>query len=463
MYGLKRVIVKRTQDIHVASRKSISNDFNLPIRSMNRISQLLLLIFCSFFSYQSYAQLTFGTQVRPRAEFRNGFKTLNGEDRSPAFFIEQRARLFADYNTDKFQVRINFQDVRIWGSTSQIYKTDPNTVTNVYEAWGLYRFSKTWSLKIGRMAWDYDNARFLGDLRWAAQSRSHDGLVFRYQNDEDNLQLDLGGAFNQVGFEPALLSETYYSGVNNYKTNQFLYLKKQMEGAGISILIHNDGRQVLADSSLAMRQTYGMTGSGNVGGLTLGGEFYYQGGKNARDVTVNAFLISTYLKFKTSPTPITIGMDYLSGTSTTDTEDKSFVPLYGTNHKFYGFMDYFYVGNPHGQGGNIAGLMDVHLKTKFKTGEASSLVINGHFFQSAADIYNPLDVNIEESKYLGTEVDLVYTLTMYKDVKLNLGYSQMFAGESMELVKLAPGDSNRLNNWIWAMIDFNPSVVVREF
>ncbi|MDW3196791.1 MAG: alginate export family protein [Cytophagales bacterium] len=429
---------------------------------MTRINHLILLFFFSFISFPTIAQLTFGTQVRPRAEFRNGFKTLNGDDRSPAFFIEQRARLFADYDTEKFRVRVNFQDVRIWGSTSQIYKTDPNVVTNVFEAWGLYRFSNTWSLKIGRMAWDYDNARFLGDLRWAAQSRSHDGMVFRYQSDNSQFQLDLGAAFNQVGFEPAILSETFYSGVNNYKTNQFLYLKKGFNDTNLSLLIHNDGRQVQADSSLAMRQTYGLTGTGNLGGLAWGGELFYQGGKNARDVSVNAFFVSAYLKFKTAATPITIGIDYLSGTSTTDSEDKSFIPLYGTNHKFYGYMDYFYVGNPHGQGANISGLMDVHLKTKFKAGVQGSLVVNTHVFQSAADLYNPSDVTISESKYLGTEVDLVYTLTMTKDVKFNLGYSQMFASESMELIK-STGDSNSLNNWIWTMIDFNPSVVVKAF
>ena len=34
-------------------------------------------------------------------------------------------------------------------------------------------------------------------------------------------------------------------------------------------------------------------------------------------------------------TTLTVGSDYLSS---------GFKPLFGTNHKFYGFMDYFYVG-----------------------------------------------------------------------------------------------------------------------
>ena len=37
--------------------------------------------------------------------------------------------------------------------------------------------------------------------------------------------------------------------------------------------------------------------------------------------------------------------------------------------------------------------------------------------------------------YLGTEVDLVYTNNIMKNVKLNVGYSQMFASSSMSLIK----------------------------
>lgn len=409
-----------------------------------------------------FAQLTVGSQIRPRAEFRNGFKTLTQDNRDAAFFIEQRSRLFADYNAEKFRVKINFQDIRIWGSTSQIYKTDPNTTTNVYEAWGLYRLSPNWSFKLGRMDLDYDNARFLGDLDWAAQGRSHDAVLISYQSDSSDLRLDIGGAFNQQGFEPSKLSETFYTGVNNYKTMQFAWLHKELSKAKFSVLIHNDGRQIQGDSSVAMRQTYALIGSGKAGGLDVGGEFYYQGGKNAADVDVSAFLLSAFATFKTDLTPITLGFDYVSGTSIEDDKDKSFNPLYGTNHKFYGYMDYFYVGNAHGQQGNIAGLLDVHLKTRFKTGKSSSLVANAHVFSSAADLYNPADNAQSESKYLGTELDLVFNMRIDKNVNFNLGYSQMWAGESMEFVKTTAGDHTALNNWVWFMINFNPILFKTE-
>ena len=428
---------------------------------MKPVKTLLPLVGILFFHHALFAQLIVGTQIRPRAEFRNGFKTLTEEGRDPAFFIEQRSRLFADYKAGPFQVKINFQDVRIWGSTSQIYKSDP-TLTNIYEAWGLYHFNPKWSVKIGRMDLDYDNARFLGDLDWAAQGRSHYAFLISFKNDSSDLRLDVGGAFNQIGFEPTKLSETFYAGVNNYKTMQFAWLHKKFAGAKLSMLIHNDGRQVASDSSLAMRQTYGLIGSGKVAGLDVGGEFYFQGGKNGADTDVSAFLVSAYATIKTGITPLTLGFDYVSGTSVNDNKDKSFNPLYGTNHKFYGYMDYFYVGNAHGQQGNIAGLLDVHVKTRFKTGAKSSLVANTHIFNSAAELYNPTDADQSESKYLGTEVDLVFNMNPDKNVNFNLGYSQMFAGASMELVKATPGDHTSFNNWVWLMINFNPTIFTSD-
>lgn len=424
---------------------------------MRRFKTCLSFIGFLFLQHTLYAQLIIGSQIRPRAEFRNGFKTLTEEGRDPAFFVEQRSRLFADYKAGPFQVKVNFQDVRIWGSTSQIYKSDP-TLTNIYEAWGLYQFDPHWSVKIGRMDLDYDNARFLGDLDWAAQGRSHDVLLVSFRNDSSDLRLDVGGAFNQTGFEPTKLSETLYTGVNNYKTMQFAWLHKKVAGGRFSLLFHNDGRQVSSDSSFAMRQTYALLGSGKVAGLNLGGEFYFQGGKNAAGTTVSAFLISAFATWNTRLTPVTLGFDYLSGTSINDDKDKSFNPLYGTNHKFYGFMDYFYVGNPHGQQGNISGLLDIHLKTRFKTGAKSSLIANTHMFSSAARLYNPTDITLSESRYLGTEVDLVFNMSLDNNVNLNLGYSQMLAGASMELVKTTPGDHTSFNNWVWFMINFNPVI-----
>ncbi|KAA3639418.1 MAG: hypothetical protein DWQ02_03760, partial [Bacteroidetes bacterium] len=323
---------------------------------------IAILILSSVTTYaQQESELTMGAQVRPRAEFRNGFKTLTEEGKDAAFFIEQRTRLFADYNAKKFRVHLNIQDVRIWGNVNQIYKDDA-ALSNIYEAWGEYRFNSMWSTKMGRMALDYDNARFFGNLGWAAQGRSHDAFLIKYTKEE--LKFDLGLAFNQTGFEPTKLSGTFYNR-NNYKNMQFVWINKSFGDLNVSALAQNDGRQVQADSTTAYRQTLALIPTYKAEKISVGAELYYQMGQNALDNDVSAYLLAVNFTYKTKLTPITIGVDHTSGTGVDDAlkgEVKSFAPLYGTNHKFYGFMDYFYVGNGHAN----AGLTDIYLKTKFK-------------------------------------------------------------------------------------------------
>ncbi len=421
------------------------------------MKNLLLSIILIGFALNATAQFKLGAEIRPRAEFRNGFKAPRNKNVSPAFFIEQRSRLYFNYNTEELILKLSIQDVRIWGSVNQIYKTDPN-LQNVYEAWGQFNFNEKFGVRAGRMELDYDNARFLGNLGWAAQARSHDALLFLWKNN-DGMKLDIGLAYNQNPlFEPGKLNNNFYdhSITNNYKTMQFAHFSIKKEGVKFSGLIHNDGRQIAADTSMAFRQTYAVLGDKSFGDIKLEGEFYYQGGKNGADVKVSAILAALYATIKTSVTPITVGGEYLSGTSAddaTNNEDKSFAPLYGTNHKFYGLMDYFYVGNGHSN----KGLIDLNIKTNFKLNKKSNLLARVHYFMSPTEIQDPNDAALKLSNSLGTEVDLVFNTKLHKAVNLKIGYSQMFATSSMLEVK-GTGDSNVASNWAWLMLTFKPTL-----
>ncbi|MCK5699925.1 MAG: alginate export family protein, partial [Cyclobacteriaceae bacterium] len=290
-------------------------------------------------STELFAQLTLTGELRPRTEFRNGFKKLRDAGTDPAFFIEQRSRLYIDFKKDKIWLNIALQDVRIWGTVNQIYKADPS-LQNVYEAWARYSFNEKYAFKVGRQAMNYDNARFMGNLDWAQQGRSHDALLFIKQDADRNCQLHLAFAYNQNVFEPSKLSGNDYLNMNNYKTMIMGWWNKKFEDGGISVLFHNDGRQVASDTSMAHRQTYAVLGNYNLGEIKLDGELYYQGGKNKSKTSVSGLLFTVHGTYTTDITPLTLGFEYLSGTSRADDKDKSFNPLYGTNHKFYGFMDY---------------------------------------------------------------------------------------------------------------------------
>lgn len=428
------------------------------MKKIIQIPTFALLVLIS--SEKLMAQFTITGELRPRTEFRNGFKRPKDKGDDPAFFIEQRSRIYLDYTLDKISMSIALQDIRMWGSTDQVYKSDP-TLQNVFEAWAKYAFDERYSLKVGRQALVYDNERFMGGLDWAQQGRSHDALFFSKKHADRNCDLNLAFAYNQrIPFEPGKLEGNDYFGVNNYKTMIFSHWNRTFDKGAISVLFHNDGRQIQADTSQAFRQTYAVLGNYNLGDVKLDGELYYQGGKDGNDLEVSALMFAVHGTYETDITPLTLGFEYLSGTVRSEDKNKSFNPLYGTNHKFYGFMDYFYVGNGHGQstGGRTSGLIDVHLKTKFKLGQKSNLGANLHYFASPVKIFEGFGINGDTyGATLGTEIDLVYTMTLSQNVKFNLGYSQMFATETMEAVK-GGGDASAFNNWAWAMISFKPQL-----
>lgn len=110
-------------------------------------------------------------------------------------------------------------------------------------------------------------------------------------------------------------------------------------------------------------------------------------------------------------------------------------------------MDYFYVGNH----ANNVGLNDIYTKMVFRTGKTTTLLTKAHYFSANAEL------NRNANAYLGTEVDLVFTKQLMKSVKLNIGYSQMFASGSMRLIKGNTTNENT-NNWAWVMLTVKPTL-----
>lgn len=414
------------------------------------------------------AQLSITGEITPRAEFRNGFKRPILDDQDPAFFVEQRSRLYVNYKAEKLEVQFNIQDVRFWGGDGQVYKSS-SALTAIHNAWGRYYVNDAFSIKAGRQTISYDNQRFFGGLEWAMQGRQHDALLFMYE--KDGLKLHVGGAYNQNpadGAEPIRLTGTDYTspGVNayhatgNYKYMQYLWANKKFEsGLTASLYIVNDARQdysfddtgakVFGDTN--DRQTYGlMAGLPVSDALTLNGEFFYQGGKVSGDTDLSAIMFSVSATLKTDITPLTLGIDHLSGddASTTD-KSEGFAPAFGTNHAFYGYMDYFYVGN-----GHAGGLQDIFLKTKFKVA-GGALLGNVHYFLSATDVTNQEGTTADRG--LGTEIDLVYVKKLADNITWKLGYSHMLASDGMKAVKgIATAAETGGNNWAWTQIIFKP-------
>ena len=419
-------------------------------------SLFLLLFVAAGFGLR--AQFTLSAEVRPRAEFRNGFKTPSSTGFDPAFFVEQRSRLYLDYAEEKYTFRLALQDVRLWGEVPQIFKSDLGN-TFLSEAWGQYRLTPGFSVKAGRQIISYDNERILGGLEWAQQGRRHDALLLQFEGDKKVNRLHLGFAFNSDDDvpEPALLQRpgaNFYTVNGNYKSLQYAWFNRTFaeEKGNLSLLALNATEQN-PDSTVSNKQTLGTYFTYQLGKVVVSGDAYAQTGKSG-DRTVRGFLGGLNATFQTKATPLTLGFEYISGKDDTDESDDVtyFIPDYGTNHAFNGFMDYFFVGPANG----TVGVTDLYLKTKWKVGSAA-LLAHGHHFLTGSE---QLDAAGEQlGKSMGTELDLVYVRKLADAVTLHVGYSHLLGTET--LTSLRPGN-RKSNNWAWTMITFQPTLLKTE-
>ncbi len=403
-------------------------------------------------------------EIRPRFEARHGYKTLASPDDDAATFVSQRARLNFNYSEEKFKVRLSIQNVSVWGDVSTLSSTSKNGFT-FHEAWGEYFFTPKFSMKLGRQEISYDDQRMFGSVGWAQQARSHDAFLLRFKPGK-NGKLDVGFALNANG--ETLFDEDYT--VNEYKSLQYAWYHTTFnEAMDLSLLFLNNGmpynKQVDlndTDQKTAYSQTLGGRFTYKKGIINLDAASYFQAGSTpngSRDakVDLSAYYFTANLKFKIGDQFLLgAGVELLSGNDmgADSTTDKAFKPFYGTNHKFNGWMDYFYVGSYF----NSVGLIDLNVPLKWSKNKFSVSLVP-HFFSADGTILN--SDNTEADSYLGTEIDLTAGYNIIKSVSVSAGYSQMFATESMEIIK--GGSKDEMNNWGWIMVTFKPNFFTKKF
>ena len=127
---------------------------------------------------------------------------------------------------------------------------------------------------------------------------------------------------------------------------------------------------------------------------------------------------------------------------------KAFDPLYGTHHKFYGAMDYFYASTF--ANGYAPGLMDARIGGRFRASDKVDMELNYHYFSTAVKVQ-------DLKKYLGSEVDYQINWSIMKDVKLSAGYSFMRGTKTMDAVKT--GNHKSWQDWGWLSLNINPKIL----
>ncbi len=205
---------------------------------------------------------------------------------------------------------------------------------------------------------------------------------------------------------------------------------------------------VLVNSSLNKKKSVGLTAG-----------FYYQGGKDKDGNKLSAYTSTLALSKSAGKFSYTGGWDYVSGNDafSTSTTNRRFDPLYGTPHKFWGLMDYFYVGT----GSPAGGLSNYYLKSKYVgTGKRFSAGLDYHYFALAKNMKGSGGTAI--SKYLGSEFDLILNYTLNKFTSLEYGFAVIAASSSMQNAKgITPGTANLTGTWSYLMISIKPSQIFK--
>jgi len=332
------------------------------------------------------------------------------------------------------------------------------------------------ALKAGRQELSYGDERLIGAFDWNNFSRTFDAIKLRYENQPRKFWADIFGArvVNIHDFGPAGNDGWHfnhsdgndnvaglYAGTTalSFQTTEAYFLYRHKEdnnpryfdsATPANAARAYDIQQEIYTVGLRLKST-----PGQLHGFDYELEGAYQWGRaggrltnsfpNAGGVMLdhNAFAATikggyTWTKSDWKPR---LGLEYsvASGDkSQDDRSDESFLNLFPTNHKFYGYMDLFAWKNIH----NLAAqLKFTPYQDPAAAWKAVTVQLDYHAFwlytnedawyraNGVATIRNPTPAARNADTFVGTEFDLTISYSPLKWVKLQAGYSHFFAGD----------------------------------
>lgn len=412
---------------------------------------LFFLVVAGLLSHRGAAQqLEAWADIRMRYEFRNGYASPRTDSAKAAHFVTQRNRLRIEYRDSKLKLRITPQNVRVWGDVATTSRSDVNM--QLHEAWAELALGKRADVRVGRQELDYDDARILGNVDWNMQARSHDVIRINYRPDSLQ-QLHAGAALN-AGRE-SIFKENYPV-ANQYRLMQFGWYRVGSAGRSLSLLFLNQGIPFFAGQreKLAWNQTMGFRAMRRTNDWHAELSSYLQTG-HIGERPLLAWQMAAIASANISKKwKITAGMERLSGQQLSVKEQtvRSFNPWFGTNHKFNGYMDYFYVGNHL----NNIGLLDLHGSVDWHA-DRTVIQLTSHYFAAAV----PVRLPVQQGRKLGVELDATVRFAIGRFSSLVAGYSQMIASPLLGHIK--GGEYDKTNNWFYTSLNVSPQILYHTF
>lgn len=378
----------------------------------------------------------------------------NPEKEGMSHFVLGRARLTTEYSRSSwFDARVSLQQAGTWGMAGGSF--------SINEAWVGVKSPKGWFAKAGRQMLAYDDERIIGTNDWSVTAPTHDVLRLGYEGQQHHVHLLL--AYNQN--PENMFGQTYYTGGNQpYKSMQTLWYHFNTPESqfGASLLFMNIGMQNDDESNpkTFFQQLAGTYITFKPERWSLEGAYYYQFGREEHGIPIDAFMFSLKAEFKPRDSySIYAGYDYLSGDKyfavppsgglgmVFHDKVRGFNPIYGSHHKFYGAMDFFYLSAY--VNGFTPGLQNAFLGGTYKPVKDLTLNAAAHYFGITTDLP-------EIDKPLGLELEFTasYDITKWFNVEAN--YTYMRGTKTMEFLKRV-SDGQRLH-WAYLMFVINPNI-----
>ncbi|MCU0354753.1 MAG: alginate export family protein [Cytophagales bacterium] len=459
------------------------------------------------FGYK-WDRLTFGVAVQDIRVWGQDASTISNADGNKLMLHEAwgevtlanvadttiKFRLIENLSFKIGRQELNYDDVRLLGNLDWLQQA------RRFDAALIKAQHKGWQVDIGAAFNQNSDAFGLAGTGYAP------GNAPQYVADNKGNTVNLGAGTGNLNFLPTagrngapVLAANPSTNTQNqlFKSMQFLYVSRKFGQTKISGLLFKDDfgkyrtdsiRNVVGRDTgyvfgrrydvagVNSRVTYGLQLVKTIGNASSGfktvlmAAAYFQSGNNrdgralrARHYT--ASITGQKGKFSFGP-----GIDYLSGNeaigggaastySDRNATDNRFDPLYGTPHKFWGYMDYFYVGT----GSPMGGLNNIWFKTRYSAKDFFITLDYHHFALArtartlAVENNTGAPANTELGRSLGSEVDLLINYNLNKFTNLEFGYSFMVATNTLEYVKR--GTFNRTDQspqWAYLQINIRP-------
>lgn len=397
---------------------------------------------------QTQAQFRLDAQLRPRAEFRDGYTRLAADDHRPTLLVTQRSRLSFGYNTEKLRIKITPQDVRIWGGDPKINASGigNNPSFSLYEAYAELALKDAGWLSVGRQILAYDSKRLLGERNWNQNGISYDAAVAKLKLSDWNLHF--GATWNTL----IELYEYNYYPSSRIKNLNFLWLNRKFNQVNLSLL-HISSGKTTSDTSRFMhyKNTTGLYSSYSNERLNLWAHLYYQWGGMDWGGNVSALLAEADASIKIGEITLGAGFSYLSGNKSEPAgngTDHLFDLMYGNRHKYSGEMDYF---TNTVKGTDWGGLINGYLYATFQASERLNLSNTLHYFaQARGNQYT------NYSPGLGIENDLIMNYRIYPMASLQAGYCFYVPTETMKYIQNKP--DGRFSQFIYLQLTVSTTI-----